>query len=250
VSLPTGLSGAFNALGNYGDSHLLNERLITLIWLRLLTDPTAPKIGGNDPRRILDPELAWEEVAGFEASLLHVLCSRLNTVMGEELLHEAWADLPPPAVAKSLHEIGRWKMEAGDPLGAATMLLMSEGSKSARGAFYTPYSVSLMMAMMVDPGPGESVCDPCCGSGGMLLAALDACRTKHGPDSYLEVYGVDIDPGAVRLCRLNLVLAGIAPHPVASPPRVWERDALRDAPPALAAAVAQHEEQLGLFEAK
>lgn len=80
----------------------------------------------------------------------------------------------------------------------------------------------------------------------MLLAALETCRAAHGPDAYLELYGVDISAQAVRLCKLNFALAGIAPNP-----RVFERDTLTDAPPAirpaLEDAVARHDEQLGLF---
>lgn len=213
MSLPTGLAGAMNALGNYGDSRRADERIVTLLWLRILTDPLAPLIGGYDPRTILDPPLTWEEMRQAEPVLLDVLCGRLNEVMGEALLETGWTDdLPPEAVKKALHEVGRWVMPAGDPLGAATMLLMSAGSKSAKGAFYTPYEVSLLMAMVTGPKPGESVCDPACGSGGMLLAALEAVRTAHGPQAMLQVFGQDIDPAAVRICKLNLALAGIAPQ--------------------------------------
>lgn len=249
-SLPTGLAGAHAALHNHGDDHLLRGRLTSLVWLRLLTDPLAPMIGGNDPRAILDPPLAWADFVTLATDTpwaLPLLTERLNVVMGEDILAH-WDDVPREAGARALREIGRWAIPAGDPLGVASQLTVSRSSQQARGAFYTPYEVSLMMAQMLDPFPGASVCDPCCGSGGMLLAALEAVRSKHGMDATLELYGVDIDPMAVRLCKMNLALAGIAPN--APGRRVWEKDTLAEAPAAVKDAVAQHEAgQLPLFGA-
>lgn len=242
--LPTGLAGAHNALANHSDSHRLVERLTTLIWLRLLTDPTCPLIGGHDPRLILTLPLHWDEFPGFTPEMLDVLCGRLNEVMGEPLLSADWHELPPESVAAAIRELARWQMPAGDPLGVAYTEIRSASAIAGLGAFYTPYHVSLMMAMMTETAPGESVCDPCCGSGGMLLAAIEACRTAHGPDAHLELYGVDIDAGAVRLCKLNLALAGYGPAG-----RAYAKDSLDSAPPALRAAREQWEEtQLPLFQ--
>lgn len=246
--LPIGLDGCHDALAYHTESHRLLEYVTALIWLRILTDPSCPLIGGHDPRTILDPPIYWDELSTYSPWLVAILCSRLNMVMGEDLLPEDWHELPPESVARAVEEIGRWQMPAGDPLGVAYGSLTSRSKADGIGSFYTPYHVSLMMAMMTAPGPGETVCDPCCGSGGMLLAALEACRTEHGPDAVCEVFGTDIDPDAVRLARLNLALAGIAPggraHPV---------DALAAVPPpvgpALAAARQEWEEtQLPLFD--
>lgn len=99
--------------------------------------------------------------------------------------------------------------------------------------------------MILQPSPGESILDPCCGSGGMLLAALEAVRKEHGPEAGLEVHGVDIDAAAVRLAKLNLTLAGFSPNPR----RLWPREELGTAPVAVQDAVAKYdEEQLNLFD--
>lgn len=209
--MPTGLQGAYSAIANQSSS--VRERMTSLVWLRQLTDPVMPRAGGNDPRTVLDIPLTWDELQGFDAQMWTLLCARLNDVMQcGELLSMDWHDLPDESFKKAVHEIGRWvPTESSDPLGFTYTQLMAQSSQGHLGAFYTPYHVSLMMAMMTAPEPGASVLDPCCGAGGMLLAALEACRTEHGHDQVPEVFGIDIDPGAVRCCRLNLALAGIAP---------------------------------------
>src|SRR5207302_7001563 len=98
-----------------------------------------------------------------------------------------------------------------EPLGEISQRVRSDAAKGPRGEFYTPYNVSLMMAQMTGIQPGMTVLDPACGSGRMLLAALEACRAEHGVDAVPEVFGIDISPDACRLTRMNLVLAGIAP---------------------------------------
>lgn len=82
----------------------------------------------------------------------------------------------------------------------------------------------------------------------MLLAALESVRTTHGPAAVVEVYGCDIDPAAVRLAKLNLALAGIAPNHPAQ--RLYDGDSLATAPPAIQAARVEWEsgQQGSLFE--
>lgn len=214
--LPTGLLGAYSALSGDGRGLDCHDQLTSLVWFRQISDPSLPLVGGHDPRTILDPGMTWDELVELPAPLLTILSARLNDVMGDGLLSMDWHELGDEPYARALREVGRWSPAGkghtdGDLLGYVSQTITSASAKSARGAFYTPYSVSLMMAMVSGIEPGKSVMDPCCGSGSMLLAALDACRQAHGPDAVPEVFGIDIDPRAVRVCRLNLALAGIAP---------------------------------------
>jgi type I restriction enzyme M protein len=72
---------------------------------------------------------------------------------------------------------------------------------------------------VVRPRPGETICDPACGTGGFLLAAHDYI-VKHNATldkdqkNHLKLKalrGVDIVDGVVRLCAMNLLLHGIGP---------------------------------------
>ena len=58
------------------------------------------------------------------------------------------------------------------------------------------------------------VCDPACGSGGMLLAA--AMQVPHWMNigGFVSYYGQDVDPLCVAMTRVNLLRVGIVPHVV------------------------------------
>src|SRR6201993_33031 len=65
----------------------------------------------------------------------------------------------------------------------------AEGSGQSAGEFFTPPEVARVMALIMDPDPGMSVYDPCCGSAGLLIACehvLDdkmklRSQTKYAP---------------------------------------------------------------------
>src|SRR4030042_6588374 len=48
------------------------------------------------------------------------------------------------------------------------------------GEFYTPRSIVRLMVNILDPGEGESIYDPACGTGGMLLESIHHVREKRG----------------------------------------------------------------------
>ncbi len=50
----------------------------------------------------------------------------------------------------------------------------AEGSGQSAGEFFTPPEVARVMALIMDPDPGMSVYDPCCGSAGLLIACEHA----------------------------------------------------------------------------
>ena len=52
--------------------------------------------------------------------------------------------------------------------------------RNKAGEFYTPRSVVRMMVEILDPQEGESIYDPACGTGGMLLGAIEHVMRKGG----------------------------------------------------------------------
>lgn len=214
LDLPAGLRGAYLTLANHDRSGNESfDRLSSLVWLRLLTDKTAPLIAGWDPRASTEFMPPW--LAPWTAELLDGVCGRMNEVLGcGDLLSTDWHELPTPTLNKVVEEMRRWAPApewAPDYIGEISQRVRTSAAKSNRGEFYTPYSLSLMMARMTGVEAGARVLDPCCGSGRMLLAALEVNRDLHPEGPLCEVYGVDISPAAVRMCQLNLALAGIAP---------------------------------------
>lgn len=84
-----------------------------------------------------------------------------------------------------------------DYLGEYAAELYGGGKHNPTAYFPTPMQVSVMMAMMVlgEADKTASVCDPCVGSGRLLLAASNYS---------LNLYGVDIDYNIVNVCKANM----------------------------------------------
>ncbi|MCB2022770.1 MAG: N-6 DNA methylase, partial [Burkholderiaceae bacterium] len=101
-------------------------------------------------------------------------------------------------------------------------LLLKMGEKNSDGGqFYTPRELIRAMVRAVDPRIGETVCDPCCGTGGFLAEAAEHMRRQGGEVSteQLDVlkhrtfYGREKDDLAYPIALANLMLHGIdQPH--------------------------------------
>lgn len=97
----------------------------------------------------------------------------------------------------------------GDLLGNAYMYLIerfgSEAGKKA-GEFYTPKILSLLLAKLAQPKPGDRICDPTCGSGGLLLLAGEEVSSQGSKDYAL--YGQEKTGSTYNLARMNMFLHG------------------------------------------
>lgn len=72
------------------------------------------------------------------------------------------------------------------------------------GEFYTPAEVSILLARLLDPQPGETICDPACGSGSLLIRVAQQVKS---PDYFL--YGQEVNGGTWALCKMNMFLHGV-----------------------------------------
>jgi type I restriction enzyme M protein len=103
------------------------------------------------------------------------------------------------------------RAEGDDLLGDAYEFLMrhfaTESGKS-KGQFYTPAEVSRIMAMVIDlakaTSANQTIHDPTCGSGSLLLKAHDEAKSRTGLD--LALYGQEMDNATSALARMNMVL--------------------------------------------
>lgn len=103
------------------------------------------------------------------------------------------------------------RAQGDDILGDAYEYLMrhfaTESGKS-KGQFYTPAEVSRIMAQVIGLAGAtdskQSIYDPTCGSGSLLLKAHDEAKSVTGLD--LAIYGQEIDNATSALAKMNMIL--------------------------------------------
>lgn len=74
---------------------------------------------------------------------------------------------------------------------------LTQEQKQKQGAFYTPESIALKMAALTKWVPGQTVLDPCVGTGNLLQAMKDTYPELTNE----SLYGIDIDPKAIEICK-------------------------------------------------
>jgi type I restriction enzyme M protein len=102
--------------------------------------------------------------------------------------------------------------EFPDLLGAAYEYLIGDFADSAGkkgGEFYTPRSVVRMMVRLANPQEGQSVYDPCCGSGGMLIMSKEYLEEQGGDPKHLSVFGQENSGSVWAIAKMNMLLHGI-----------------------------------------
>ncbi|MFT6443227.1 MAG: type I restriction enzyme M protein [Salibacteraceae bacterium] len=77
------------------------------------------------------------------------------------------------------------------------------------GEFYTPRSVVHLLGLILDPHEGETIYDPACGTGGMLLECVD--HLKHNKEDFrtLKLFGQEKNLTSSSIARMNMFLHGI-----------------------------------------
>jgi type I restriction enzyme M protein len=81
--------------------------------------------------------------------------------------------------------------------------------------FYTNRTVVHLMVQMLDPQPGESIYDPTCGTGGMLISALAEVKRKRRRAPHAALYGQERNHMTAAIARMNLVLHGVEDFAIA-----------------------------------
>jgi type I restriction enzyme M protein len=99
-----------------------------------------------------------------------------------------------------------------DELGVAYEYLIkrfADDSGHTAAEFYTNRTLVHLMTRMLDIQPGESVYDPTCGSGGMLVSAAVELRRQGKEHRTLKLYGQERNLTTSAIARMNLFLHGI-----------------------------------------
>ena len=77
------------------------------------------------------------------------------------------------------------------------------------GEFYTPRSVVHLLGLILDPHEGETIYDPACGTGGMLLECVDHLKDNKEDYRTLKLFGQEKNLTSSSIARMNMFLHGI-----------------------------------------
>ena len=156
-----------------------------------------------------NPKLAFlKDVQDFNAT------ASGQRILDEDRLRRLIGVLNDPAYRLGLDDV------EPDILGRAYEYLLrkfAESQGQSAGEFYTPPEVAIVMARILDPKPGETVYDPCCGSGGLLIKCHLRLLQTHGkkengrlklPRSAapLRLFGQEINPSTFAIAKMNTAI--------------------------------------------
>jgi type I restriction enzyme M protein len=138
-------------------------------------------------------------------------------------------ELPRDKLVNLINHFGSQKFDrahvSDDLFGNAYEYLIrnfaSKAGKSS-GEFYTPAEIGFLMAEMLEPRPGMSICDWASGSGGLLLQCIRFVKKRGGDVRRLSLHGQESNVVTYNISRINMILHGVP---------VWDHkqgDSLRD----------------------
>jgi type I restriction-modification system DNA methylase subunit len=103
------------------------------------------------------------------------------------------------------------------------VFMLADFGNDGLGQFFTPYNVSLMMARIslggsmvlseqVEKNGFITICEPCVGAGGILIAAFNAAKEDGviNPQTQILFYGTDLSPQAVYMAYIQCSLLGMS----------------------------------------
>jgi len=103
-------------------------------------------------------------------------------------------------------------LENEDIFGQAYEYLLEQFADSAgkkAGEFFTPREVVRLLVELVEPKQGMKICDPTCGSGGMLIWSFKYVEEKGGDPNDLTLHGQERLYGNYGMCKMNMILHDI-----------------------------------------
>ena len=209
---------------SYGD---YVEQLTYLLFLKMADERTKPPY--NHKSNVPD-EYSWSTLVKKDGDELFDHYRHTLEVLGNEkgllglIFNKSQNKFQDPAKLRRLivDLIGNenWSVMSADVKGDAYEGLLeknAQDTKSGAGQYFTPRPLIQAIVDVIAPQPGETICDPACGTGGFLLAAHDSLVVNHPHLTKDErkklkdgtFKGWELVQATARLCAMNLMLHGI-----------------------------------------
>lgn len=169
----------------------------------------------NVGQRIVEAFIAIEQANPGEETDGRVV-GGLDGIFGPK---DGWtnkAKMPDHIITGLIEDFSKYDLSLAscpaDEMGQAYEYLVGKFADDAGNTaqeFYTNRTVVTLMAEILQPKPNESIYDPTCGSGGMLVKCLDYLRLKGQPWQGVKVFGQEINALTSAIARMNLYLNGV-----------------------------------------
>ena len=132
------------------------------------------------------------------------------------------AKMPDNIITSLIEDFSKYTLSLkacpADEMGQAYEYLVGKFADDAGNTaqeFYTNRTVVQLMAEILQPQPNESIYDPTCGSGGMLVKCLDYLRNKGEEWQSVQVFGQEVNGLTSSIARMNLYLNGVEDFSIA-----------------------------------
>lgn len=169
----------------------------------------------NVRQRLVEAFIAIEQANPGEEADGRVI-GGLDGIFGPK---DGWTNknkMPDHIITSLIEDFSRYNLGLSscpaDEMGQAYEYLVGKFADDAgppAQEFYTNRTVVTLMAEILQPKPDESIYDPTCGSGGMLVKCLDFLRQKGQPWQGVKVFGQEINALTASIARMNLYLNGV-----------------------------------------
>jgi len=201
--------------------------ILPLLFLKRISDRWDEEREKGQPHQFQVPsEAHWKSIDNCRGDLGEAINKALkaledtNPTLQGILARTNFADhhrLPPTTLRRLVDHFSAISLRdedftAPDLLGRAYEYLLkqfAEHEGRRGGEFYTPREVVRLMVRLLDPKEGMSICDPTCGTGGMLLECALYVRQNSGDPKKLVLHGQEKNPDVWAMCRMNMLLHGL-----------------------------------------
>ncbi len=155
-------------------------------------------------------QTAFREIEKANPETLYGIFGNANWTNKDKLPDRKLADLIEHFSTKTLSNAA----VAPDVFGNAYEYLIkrfADQSNKKAGEYYTPRSVVGLLINILNPVEGESVYDPACGTGGMLIEVIEHVKSAGGSPKTLwgKLYGQEKVLATSSIARMNLLLHGV-----------------------------------------
>ena len=175
----------------------------------------------NVGQRLVEAFIAIEQANPGEHADGRVI-GGLDGIFGPKDVWTNKAKMPDHIITSLIEDFSRYTLSLkacpADEMGQAYEYLVGKFADDAGNTaqeFYTNRTVVDLMAEILQPRPDESIYDPTCGSGGMLVKCLDYLRQKGQPWQGVKVFGQEINALTSSIARMNLYLNGVEDFSIA-----------------------------------